>query len=71
MYSIVEFPDNTVGIVSNTWVNEEVSMTLWPPYTDPNKFRMALRMHEMPGSTWTTHIIKVLATAGKIFPSFP
>lgn len=71
MYSIVEFPDNSVGIVSNTWLNDDVSMTLWPPYADPSKFRMVLLMHEVPGTTWTMHEITILATAGGVFPSFP
>lgn len=67
LYNIVEFPDNSVGIVSSKWLNEDSSMTLWPPYTEPGKQRSALLMHEVPGETWTTHEIKVLGTAGIYF----
>ncbi|KAJ8007839.1 hypothetical protein DPEC_G00098360 [Dallia pectoralis] len=35
LYYIVEFPDYSVGIVSSKWLNEDSSITLWPPYTDP------------------------------------
>lgn len=67
LYNIVEFLDNSVGIVSSKWLNEDSSMTLWPPYTDPSKHKAALLMHEVPGETWTTHDINILATAGIYF----
>ncbi|XP_060755342.1 histone-lysine N-methyltransferase 2B-like [Neoarius graeffei] len=63
MYFVVEFLDNSVGIVSNSWTNGDNSMTFWPPYADPNKFKVALLTHAVPGPAWTTHTITVLGTA--------
>ncbi len=63
----VEFPGNSVGIVSSKWLNEDSSMTLWQTYTDPSKHKVALLMHEVPGETWTMHDIKIWGTAGRFF----
>lgn len=67
LYNIVEFPDYSVGIVSSKWLNDDSSITLWPPYTDPGKHKAALLMHEVPGETWKAHEICVLGTAGRLF----
>ena len=67
VYNIVEFLDNSVGIVSSKWLNEDSSMNMWPPYNDPGKIKAALVMHDAPMFTWTAHQIKILATAGIFF----
>lgn len=62
LYHIVEFPDESVAIVSSKWLNEDSTMTRWP--SDSTKIKSALLMHEVPGQTWTAHQIEILTTAG-------
>ena len=68
LYNIVEFLDTSVGIVISKWLNEDASMTMWPPYSDRGKHKAALLLHEGPGEDWKSHEITILGTAGMFSP---
>ena len=66
MYSVVEFPDETVEIVAQTWVNERDLTVSWPPYKQPQRYTKAVLRAEDPQPSWQIYqIVRVMGKFGK------
>lgn len=58
MYYVIEFEDNALGIVRDSWMTPRKKECLWPPYKIASKFNKCLLSQDPPDENWPLYGIK-------------
>lgn len=67
MYKVVEFEDNAVGIVKESWLTPRKKECLWPPHKISSKFNKCLVSQDLPDENWPIYAVKrIMYETGKL-----
>lgn len=64
-YSVVEFSDNSVGIINSSWLTPRKKETFWPPTKDQKQYYKILRNPDPDFTDWKLYEVRCLYESGK------
>jgi len=64
LFAVVEFTEeNSVAVVSQSWLAKDCKSTLWPSNIGPNSSNLVIR-HSKPEANWKSYPCSVLKRYG-------
>lgn len=58
MYKVVQFEDESLGIIREEWLTPRKRQCLWPPHKIISKFNKCLISQAVPDENWPVYSIQ-------------